>query len=138
MQAHAQATYPQECCGVILGKITPEYKEILEIREAENSWSEDVGELLPFGGKDKRERFFIAPEFLLLCQKEARDRQLSILGFYHSHPEHPAQPSECDRLLAWREYSYIIIAVFQGKVTEILSWQLDENRQFQAEIISIY
>jgi proteasome lid subunit RPN8/RPN11 len=135
MQAHAQATYPEECCGVILGKITPEYREVLEIHEAENSWTEEIGELLPLAGKHKKERFFIAPEFLLLCQKEARDRQLTILGFYHSHPDHPAYPSECDRLLAWVAYSYVILAVVKGEVTEILSWQLDEARQFQSEII---
>ena len=137
MKTHAQKTYPQECCGLILGTITPQFKQVLEIREAENSWSEELGEILSLGGSSKNERFFIAPELLLSVQKEVRLKQWSIIGIYHSHPDHQAIPSECDRRMAWAEYSYIILSVLGGQVEEYFSWLLDDNHQFCPEIIQL-
>jgi proteasome lid subunit RPN8/RPN11 len=72
----------------------------------------------------------------LQAQKQAREQNLHIIGFYHSHPDYPAIPSEFDRLYAWQEYSYIIVAVKNGKPTDINSWCLDETQQFQAEAIN--
>ena len=79
--------------------------------------------------------YWIAPEEMLAAMKDARQRNLEIVGIYHSHPDHPAVPSECDRRLAWSQYSYLIVSVLQGKATNAQSWVLDENHQFQPEAI---
>jgi proteasome lid subunit RPN8/RPN11 len=69
----------------------------------------------------------------LRVQKQARDRELDIIGIYHSHPDHPAIPSEFDRAIAWHHYSYIIISVQQGIASDLRSWTLDPHHQFQPE-----
>ncbi|MCU0534475.1 MAG: M67 family metallopeptidase [Hydrococcus sp. Prado102] len=132
---HAENTYPEECCGLLLGRIADRDKLIVEVRQTENSWEVELTELLPIKTGSKRNRFSIAPEVLLKLQKEARDRNLSIIGIYHSHPDHPAIPSEFDRAIAWQQYSYIIVSVQQGRAQDIRSWTLDETHQFQSEEI---
>lgn len=81
----------------------------------------------------KTRRYWIAPETLLKEMKDARAKGLEIIGIYHSHPDHPAVPSECDRHFAWSEYSYIIVSVQHGKAVDTRSWSLDEQHQFQPE-----
>ena len=141
---HAQATYPEECCGLLLGKLERNQKKVLEVRETDNDWTpndavNNLENIASFENKklSKKNRFSIAPNILLEVQKECRDRQLNIIGVYHSHPDYPAIPSAFDREIAWLEYSYIIASLRNGKVTEMKSWQLQENRQFQAEKIEI-
>ena len=85
----------------------------------------------------KRNRFSIAPQVMLQMQKAARERHLDIIGIYHSHPDNPAVPSEFDRAIAWSSYSYIIVSVEQGQATDLNSWTLDEDHQFQPEEILI-
>jgi proteasome lid subunit RPN8/RPN11 len=132
---HAEKTYPEECCGLLLGTVKERDKVIIEVRETENSWEEELTELLPIEAGNKGNRFSIAPEVLLRVQKEARDRNISIIGIYHSHPDHLAIPSEFDRAIAWQQYSYIIVSVQQGRAEDIRSWTLDETHQFQSEEI---
>lgn len=135
IRLHAENTYPEECCGLLLGRINDRDKLIVEIRQTENSWELGLAELLPIKTGNKQNRFSIAPEILLKVQKEARDRNLSIIGIYHSHPDHPAIPSEYDRAIAWQQYSYIIVSVQQGRAQDIRSWTLDEMHRFQSEEI---
>ena len=142
MQAHAEKTYPQECCGILIGRIVEQSKTIAQLWETENAWTEETQaefnrdrEIESSVGFDRDRRYTIAPEDWLRAQKFARDRQLDILGIYHSHPDYPAVPSEYDRVLAWPQYSYVIVSVHQGRATDLLSWQLDECHQFQAENI---
>ncbi|MBR8830503.1 MAG: hypothetical protein N5P05_003969 [Chroococcopsis gigantea SAG 12.99] len=123
---HAENTYPQECCGVLLGHITREGKQVREIRETPNDWQPEA---------QRNQRFRISPLLLLQLQKEARDRHLEIIGIYHSHPDYSAVASETDRSLAWPQYSYFILSVEKGQVKDCLSWQLDDSGQFQAETI---
>jgi len=135
---HAETTYPEECCGIILGNLTSEGKTVVEVMPTENAWNAETAAELP--GDDtldysKRQRYAIAPQVMLQAQKEARDRKLNIIGIYHSHTDHPAIPSEYDRQLAWQEYSYIIVSVQNGKASDMKSWTLDDNHQFQQEII---
>ncbi|OKH51990.1 Mov34/MPN/PAD-1 family protein [Scytonema sp. HK-05] len=138
MSAHAETTYPEECCGIILGNLTSEGKTVVEVMPTENAWNAETAAELP--GDDtldysKRQRYAIAPQVMLQAQREARDSKLNIIGIYHSHTDHPAIPSEYDQKLAWQEYSYIIVSVQNGKAGDIKSWSLDDNHQFQQEVI---
>ncbi|NEU80414.1 M67 family metallopeptidase [Nostoc sp. UIC 10630] len=137
IRAHAESTYPEECCGIILGYLASEGKIVVEVMPTENAWNTEAG--AEFSGErtaeSKRRQYAIAPEVMLKTQKEARNRSLNIVGIFHSHPDHPAIPSECDRLYAWQGYSYIIVTVQNGKAGELKSWSLDDRHQFQAETI---
>ncbi|MCT7967900.1 M67 family metallopeptidase [Laspinema sp. D1] len=138
IRTHAERTYPEECCGLLLGEITPTGKTVLEVWETENAWSpETAGELSAPDTLTKERRYVIHPKDLLRAQKQGRDRQLKIIGIYHSHPDHPAIPSECDREYAWSEYSYIIVSVEQGQATQLTNWSLDETHHFQPETLVI-
>jgi proteasome lid subunit RPN8/RPN11 len=140
---HAEKTYPEECCGLLLGTFNKADKIVLEVRETENSWTPETFECLPNipsstgDSLSKTNRFTIAPYTLLQVQKEARDRSLNIIGVYHSHPDYPAIPSAFDLEIAWAEYSYIITSLQKGEVIDIKSWQLDVNRNFQPEKIEV-
>ena len=81
----------------------------------------------------KARRYTIDPKDMLLVQKQAREKGLKIIGIYHSHPDHVAVPSECDRIQAWPEYAYTILSVQNGVATDILNWALDSEHQFQPE-----
>jgi proteasome lid subunit RPN8/RPN11 len=137
IRAHAETTYPEECCGIILGYMAAEDKIVVEVMPTENAWNTEAG--AEFSGErtaeSKRRQYAIAPEVMLKTQKEARNCSLNIIGIFHSHPDHPAIPSECDRLYAWQGYSYIIVTVQNGKAGELQSWSLDDRHQFQAETI---
>jgi proteasome lid subunit RPN8/RPN11 len=143
IKAHADRTYPNECCGVLLGRITELEQWLDEVREAANQWNPTIDQelqtLLPVSRREhsNADRYWIDPKDLLMIQREARERSLQIIGIYHSHPNHPAVPSECDRLLAWTGYSYLIVSVQQGVAQDLLCWRLDENHQFQPEDIHI-
>jgi proteasome lid subunit RPN8/RPN11 len=133
---HAVTTYPDECCGILLGKIDGEDKTLVEVWQTENAWDDETP--LPNddrSGTSKKRRYAIAPVDLLKAQKSACERDLDVIGFYHSHPDHPAIPSECDRSCAWPQYSYIIVSVTQGRADDFRSWLLDENDRFQPEEI---
>lgn len=140
IRAHAESTYPDECCGLLLGKLSQNSKTLVEVIATENAWSVQAAKSFSAvdaiePGFNKRHHYTIAPEVMLKAQREARDRQLDIIGIYHSHPDHPATPSEFDRVYAWYQYSYIIVSVPQGKAGTLKSWSLDHNHQFQPEEI---
>lgn len=142
IRAHAESTYPDECCGLLVGKLAQDSKTLVEVIATENVWGAVVAK--NFSSIDaceedvsytQRSHYAIAPEIMLKAQKSARDRQLDIIGIYHSHPDHPAIPSEFDTVYAWYEYSYIIVSVQQGKASDLKSWSLDNEHQFQPEEI---
>lgn len=135
IKSHAELIYPNECCGLLLGKITQQGSILVEVRPTENSWNDQIGEDLFTQTGTTRDRFYIAPEVLLQVQKETRARQLIIIGVYHSHPDHLAIPSRMDQEIAWAEYSYIIVALNHGVATDLKCWKLDQDHQFQAEEI---
>ncbi|MCG8363462.1 MAG: M67 family metallopeptidase [Pseudanabaenales cyanobacterium] len=152
IRSHAERTYPEECCGLLVGRLNlscnqSEARFLSQIIPVENDWTpafEDLPETLgadlsaeftadiepPLG---KSRRYWINPKDLLAAQRYARDRNLDIIGIYHSHPDHPAIPSECDRAQAWPEYSYLIVSVQQNQATDLKSWRLDRHHQFQPE-----
>lgn len=136
IRAHAMSTYPDECCGILLGQMAHDGKTLVEVWATENAWSAEAAEYYPDAeGGTSRRRYAIAPSDMLKAQKQARNRHLEIIGFYHSHPDNAAIPSEFDRSCAWERYSYIIVSLQQGQAGDILSWCLDDDRQFQPEKI---
>lgn len=139
IQTQAERTYPEECCGLLLGQFDRSGDpEVYEIWETANAWTAEVTAELSFqlpaariAEGAKRDRYWIDPRDLLKAQRYCRDRDWTILGIYHSHPDHAAIPSECDRVLAWAEYVYVIVSVQQGRAQDVLGWRLDANHQFQ-------
>ena len=140
---HAFSVYPEECCGLLLGTFKDNKKQIIEVFPTENTWTLEENKILfnTINNYEKhlsrKNRFSIAPSILVKIQKKARDRQLHIIGIYHSHPDHLAIPSEFDQVIAWTNYSYIIISVTSNQVNDITSWQLDNTRNFQPEYIQV-
>ena len=137
IRAHAESTYPDECCGIMLGRMGDDGKTLVEVWATQNAWSAETAEAYEDSEVEatKRRRYAIAPQDMLKAQREGRDRHLDIIGVYHSHTDHPAIPSECDRAWAWQQYSYIIVSVQQGQACDLYSWILDDADQFQAEEI---
>jgi proteasome lid subunit RPN8/RPN11 len=130
----AEKTYPEECCGLLLGIIEQNIGLVKEIYPTANSWTPDDQDLLNDKAEKTlscRNRFSIDPKQLLQVQKEARKRQLNIIGVYHSHPDYEAIPSTFDQAIAWSCYYYIIVSVCQGQGQDLLCWQLDDHHQFQ-------
>ncbi len=122
---HARADYPYECCGAMLGTEVGGLKEITELRPVENVHED---------GHERR--FLISARDMFLIEREARAKSLNVLGFYHSHPDHPARPSEYDREHAWPYYSYVIVSVMKGEPADMTSWTLAEGGlAFDAEEI---
>lgn len=126
IKAHASATYPEECCGVLLGKEEPTGKTVSEALEVTNAKEEN-----------RERRFLITPEEYRKSEEEANRRGLVILGFYHSHPDHPARPSQFDLEHAMPACSYVIVSVIKGVPDQVTSWRLeDDRREFRQEEIS--
>lgn len=146
---HAERVYPEECCGLLLGQSPVsnasqqlENKQVVAIWTTHNAWDADaeasLAEISPDSGHHsltKSRRYWIDPRDMLEAQRYARDRKLDIIGIYHSHPDHPATPSECDRAAAWHQYSYMIVSVQHGRAKHVLSWTLNDDNQFQIEEI---
>jgi proteasome lid subunit RPN8/RPN11 len=136
---HAEATYPEECCGILLGKIDKFTKTVVEVIPTINIWeqAESIDTLATDRevARTKTSRYIIAPQDIFQAQKRGRDLDLNIIGFFHSHPDYPATPSICDRDRAWNVYSYPIVSVVNSKVMDIKSWVLDDLGVFQLEEI---
>ena len=136
IRSHGESAYPAECCGLLLGTIAEGVKTLVEVWPAENAWSAEAQNNWPEQtGLTEKRRYAIKPEEMLRAMKHGRDRNFHIIGIYHSHPDCPAVPSECDRTMAWPQYSYIIVSVRQGSSAELRSWSLDAEGNFQPEEI---
>ena len=144
---HALSCYPEECCGLLLGQTHQGMVQVIQIWPTENSWTPNFLSSMSTDEQDIRptvsshasrlNRFAIAPIEILRAQKYARSKNLDIVGIYHSHPDHPAVPSEYDRKIAWQQYSYVIMSVTARSVEKTLSWRLTEDHQFRAEPLAI-
>ncbi len=119
--------YPQECCGLLLGRANGAGKSVVGLRAVQNS------------REDSREnRYLISPRDLFNAEKDAGKLGLDVIGIYHSHPDHPARPSEFDREHAFPWYSYIILSVDHGKPADLASWLLKEDRSsFDGEALCV-
>ena len=123
---HGAETYPHECCGALIGRD----EAVREIRA-----------LFPLVNRrddSPRNRFSVTSQDVLDAEKTARQQGLDVVGWYHSHPDHPARPSQYDRDHAWPWYSYVIVSVAEGKPQDMTSWRLNDDRQeFSPEGIDI-
>jgi len=125
MTEDAIGSFPDECCGFFYGaedaKGNRTVTHVLVVNNAKEG--------------DKRRRFEISPRDYLRAEQFADENNLRLLGVYHSHPNHPAIPSETDRLSAQPYFSYIIISVYNQEVKDIRSWRLNSSFQFKEEPI---
>lgn len=121
---HAERDYPNECCGFLYG----EESEVRRITLARPVGNSKEG--------DQRRRFQIDPNDYRKAELYAAEHDLDLLGVYHSHPDHPAEPSEHDLKQALPFFSYIIVSVREGESDTTTSWRLDDEGQFEEEIIT--
>lgn len=131
LRAHGEETYPQECCGVLLGRTAADGWQIESAVPAANARVESP-----------RSQFEIAPQELVKIAQQARNRGLEIAGFYHSHPDHPAHWSAADLADAhWLGCCYVITQVVAGKAAVTHAFLLagtgEEDKHFEPENIKL-
>ena len=114
---HAREAYPEECAGALVGIDTGGVRVVVDVWQAENTHEEE-----------RSRRFLIEPLTIKKFEEQAEEREMGLLGFYHSHPDHPAEPSEYDREHAWPGYSYVIASVSGENVEDMRSWTLRDDR----------
>jgi proteasome lid subunit RPN8/RPN11 len=128
IRKHGAESYPHECCGALLGRETSDdAREILALFPLVNRRDDSP-----------RNRFSVTSEDVRDAEKAAREKGLDVLGWYHSHPDHPARPSQYDQDHAWPWYSYIIVGVANGEPQDMTSWRLaDDRSKFSPEDLEI-
>jgi proteasome lid subunit RPN8/RPN11 len=115
---HTEASYPNECCGLIIGKPDREGRVAHTFRKCRNLNKERA-----------RDRYELDPLDMLRAQREFENTEWDIVGIYHSHPDHPSRPSKTDTDAAFPGYSYVIISVREGTVASANSWVLNEGEK---------
>lgn len=124
---HGEKTYNEECCGALLGDINGESHNIVELIEFYNE-----------RGENRERRYLITPEQYRKSEQAADDKGLELLGFYHSHPDHPSKPSQFDTDHALPWFLYMIVSVKKGKAEKLTSWKLKEDRsEFDEQKINV-
>ncbi len=113
IRAHGEATYPHECCGYLVG---PTLDRVTGTRRLTNTNTTRA-----------HDRYELDPLEQMRIEREVDDAGLVVAGVYHSHPDHPARPSETDRLNAVPGWSFVIVQVLKGKSADLTSWQLDTS-----------
>ena len=113
IRRHGQETYPHECCGALVGR------------------GDHVNAVVPMANTTEegpRRRFLVRPSDYREAERRATELGGELLGFYHSHPDHPAKPSQYDLDHAWPTFAYIIVAVASGAASDMTVWYLKEDR----------
>jgi proteasome lid subunit RPN8/RPN11 len=122
IRAHGRTTYPHECCGALLGR----GGEVVEAWPLPNTTDEGP-----------RRRFLVRPVDYRAAEQRGAELGLDLLGFYHSHPDHPARPSQYDLDHAWPVFSYVIVSVTNGLPGDVTSWRLSDDRaMFEPEALT--
>lgn len=125
---HLRKAYPNEGGGLLIGQREGDTLHVLDIYEAENT----------FPTEEQFHRMGLAPDFWARVEDEADERGLEIVGFYHSHPDHPAQPSAYDLSHAFPNLAYIIVSVQKGEVDHVKNWRLKIDRSaFDADPLTV-
>lgn len=126
LQAHGSRAYPDECCGAMFGSRSGETKHCTHLEPLDNHSPEN-----------RRRRFAVTTEDYQRMEAYAATHHLTLLGFYHSHPDHPPRPSETDLKFAWPFFSYLIMNVEKGVPGPIHSYELDlDTHQFREESLN--
>ena len=129
IRRHGEATYPEECCGFLLGRTTDEGNHVISAWRVENRRAEN-----------RERRYTITPQDYHAADSAARRQGLDIVGFYHSHPDHPARPSTTDLAEAtFPGYTYVIFSVQNGQAAALTAWSLAPDRsRFDIESIDLH
>jgi proteasome lid subunit RPN8/RPN11 len=123
IRRHGAATYPNECCGALYGR-----DGVVTSTFALPNTTEE----------GPRRRFLVRPQDYREAERRASESGLDLLGFYHSHPDHPARPSQYDLDHAWPFFSYIIVSVRAGQPEDMTSWRLlDDRSAFEPEALEV-
>jgi len=123
IRAHGRQAFPHECCGALLGRDGVVHEAFALPNTTEEG---------------PRRRFLVRPDDYRAAETRAREAGLELLGFYHSHPDHPARPSQYDLDHAWPSFSYVIVSVMAGKDKVMSSWRLKDDRTaFDEEDVEI-
>ena len=126
MRGHLELGYPNEACGALIGRVDAVDHEVIEFRGMRNIITDRPWD-----------RYALDPLEQLRVQKDAESRGLEIIGFAHSHPDHPPVPSRFDADHAWSFYSYVVASVQNGVLREARSWRLDDAKAFQEEPLRV-
>ena len=127
IRKHGEQTYPHECCGFLLGERDGSTNHLREVYPAENERQDS-----------RHNRYLITPEQSKRADSYARSRKLGVIGYYHSHPDHPAAPSGYDLdHSCWPGESYIIVSIEKGKVAALNSFTKPDYTQFEQEEIVV-
>ena len=110
---HGEETFPHECCGALIGS----GDRVASAFALPNTTEEGP-----------RRRFLVRPSDYRLAEQRAAEHGAELLGFYHSHPDHPARPSQFDLDHAWPTFAYIIVSVMAGRAADMTVWFLKEDR----------
>src|SRR5262249_39074331 len=113
IRRHGEATFPHECCGALIGS----GDRVVDVVALPNTTEEGP-----------RRRFLVRPSDYRQAERSAGERGADLLGFYHSHPDHPARPSQYDLDHAWPTFAYIIVSVMAGGAGDMTVWYLKEDR----------
>lgn len=117
IRAHAASAYPHECCGALIGRDEDGTVDVVDALALENVTDEGP-----------RRRFRVSPDDYRHSEAHARRSGADLVGFYHSHPDHPSEPSQYDLDHAWPNFSYVIVSVRAGQPADWRSWRLKADR----------
>jgi proteasome lid subunit RPN8/RPN11 len=117
IRSHGASTYPDECCGALIGSARDGLTQVAEARPLDNVTAEGP-----------RRRFLVSAADYRAAERHAAAAGAELVGFYHSHPDHPAEPSQYDLEHAWPNFSYVIVAVGGGTPRALRSWRLRADR----------
>lgn len=128
IKVHGERTYPNECGGMLIGIFgTDGKKTVEETFPVENSSEEN-----------QRNRVLLLPQDVLRAEKHAREKKLDVVGYYHSHPDDRALPSQYDLDHALPVWSYVIVSVIEEKAVDVRSWEMENDRsKFNEEVMEI-
>ncbi len=141
IREHGIETYPYECCGALLGR-EDSFTDSPDSDPKSHGVSREVLDLFPLVNRrddSPRNRFSVTADDVREAEKAATAQGLEVIGWYHSHPDHPARPSDFDRDHAWPWYSYIIVSVHTGVPQDMTSWRLKDDRSgyFEEKILPL-
>jgi proteasome lid subunit RPN8/RPN11 len=126
IEAHGERTYPRECGGMLIGRFESDKKTVVELLPMENAME----------AEQQHNRVLILPRDVLRAERYAREKRLDVVGYYHSHPDHSAVPSQFDLDHALPVWTYIIVSVEKGKAVDLRAWEMENDRsKFNVEEI---